>query len=555
MDNGTLFAEGEGAWPWHRPVLAPYPGDVPGPASAAQPPVPAHKPPPPSPRLIVTPTGEMALTYEPTGAPRTLTWLERADQYVDTVNPRNVLRSVIGQEAVDRLPTAPRSLGELFGLSATGLEWLTPVGDMVDLWAGGEMFRRGVDNLDPWQMIGGGSTQVAATLGMLMPGRPGQAVHAYFAPADAHGMGALVTPGLRAERARTAFADQYGHHVEDLDPAMPAVSYRERALGHITRPRVQRIGGFWDDLYLLQHRRRKGDPENPRDYEDAVRQAIAEADLQLRQPKSGIGWYDKDLARAFDIAQLRSSMFGRGLPWGSGWLSTEDVQALTTAFAVPLSYAQRPSRNFQLALELADGWASGGRIPIRRRDGRRWTQHPIAERHLQMLQQLIDSKGPSGTVEFLVEPHLISQLRDIRRQTGLWVDTPSMSIPGRGTDEALGAELFGRKGGSFYLALNGLQDSALDRWMTRGFNRRFGRHTGPGAPGHSGVFDRPRSRAEAAIMQRLVQDVGRQLGLPEKDAQAVRWYFEQDLHQQMGQRHAKPERYSQGAEAFVEASR
>lgn len=535
MDNGTLFAEGSDIW------------------SSGQPPIPAHKPPRPSPRLVVTPTGEMALTHEPAPAKRMPTWLDRVNAFGDAIEPRNVMRGVLGREAFDRLPTVPRNLGELFGVAATGLEWGTAAGDMVDLYNGGQMFARGVRELDPWQMIGGASTEVAATLGMLVPGRPGQVTHAYFAPSDERGVAALVTPGLPAARARKAFAEEYGHRVEDLDPAMPGLSFRERELGPIVKPRLRRIGAFWDDSYLLLNRRRQGDPENLRDYEKAVRQGIAEVDFQLRQPVSGIDWWERDKAVAFGIASHRDPIFERGMAWNGEWIPADDVQALALAIATPLSYGQRPDRNFRLALELTQDLAHTGRIPVRQPNGRNWTQKPAATQHLQLLDQMYQRMGPRRLVEFLLDEHRVDSLNYIRDTSGLFVPGSGKGVSGPADKIVLGVEMFGPKAGDFYASLNGLDRDVWDRWRVRGYNRYFGRETYPGAPDHAGVFDVPRNGREGEIMRRYTRDVADAHRLGVRETEAVMWHFEQNLHNDMGQKDAKPQSLVKGAQDFVAA--
>tara|TARA_Y100000361_G_scaffold66069_3_gene58031 strand:- start:1942 stop:3870 length:1929 start_codon:yes stop_codon:yes gene_type:complete len=319
------------------------------------------------------------------------------------------------------------------------------------------------------------------------------------------------------------------------------------------------IGRYWDADYLARYGR-QGDPNNPQDLDRAINQATAEAKFQLRGIESGKGWYDKDIAETWDASGEVFPELSQGLtmmpnPASSKFANGEEVSAealriLTTAIASPLSFGNRPKPNFNTALKVLDGWLNTGRIPdMNPQTGKLWTMRNVSSQSLRLLQYMIDTKGVEGTAEWLMSPHTVRELRDMKRAANIWKDSPSMSIPGKLDDTKLGAFILGRKGGPFFLNLNGIEDTTADLWFTRTWNRQFGRMTSPNLPANEEILNQPRA-IERGAMREWNQEVAGKLGETEQDSQAILWYYEQQLFNAMGQKSAKPSKFSDGAKLF-----
>ncbi len=361
--------------------------------------------------------------------------------------------------------------------------------------------------------------------------------------------------------------------IEDLTPGAvpvvegaPSIAFREQALptpieGAKGPGKVGPgdIGKYWDDDYIARYGR-QGDPTNPEDLQRAIDTATAEAIYQLRQADSGKGWYDKDISDTWEFAgqvfeELNSGLIMPVNPQSVRFkngeeVSSEALRILTTAIAAPLSFGTRPKPNFNTALKVLDGWLSSGRIPdMNPETGKLWTMRNVSSQSLRLLQHMIDELGVEGTAEWLMSPHTVKELRDMKRAPGIWKDSASMSIPGKLDDTKLGAFILGRKGGPFFLNLNGVEDTTADLWFTRTWNRQFGRMTGPNLPANEVILNQPRA-TERGPMKEWNQSVATNLGETEQDSQAILWYFEQQLFNAMGQKSAKPSKFSDGAIQF-----
>jgi len=168
---------------------------------------------------------------------------------------------------------------------------------------------------------------------------------------------------------------------------------------------------------------------------------------------------------------------------------------------------------------------------------------------LQMMQHMIDTMGVNGTAEWLMKVHTVNDIRAMKRSVGVWKDSQGMSVPGVAGDPRLGAFALGRKGGPFFLNLNGISDTTADLWFTRTWNRHFGRMTGPNLPKSEKLLNAPRA-TERGLMKDWNQEIARTTGQLEEDSQAILWYFEQQLFEAMGQASAKPSKFSDGARQF-----
>tara|TARA_R110002020_G_scaffold85121_1_gene210266 strand:- start:427 stop:2745 length:2319 start_codon:yes stop_codon:yes gene_type:complete len=321
------------------------------------------------------------------------------------------------------------------------------------------------------------------------------------------------------------------------------------------------IGQYWDADYVARYGR-QGDPNNPQDLDRAIKQATSEATFQLKAIESGKGWYDKDIIETWDASgevfpELNEGLIMMPNPASSQFASGEEVSAealriITTAIASPLSFGNRPKPNFNTALKVLDGWLSTGRIPdMNPQTGKLWTMRNVSSQSLRLLQHMIDRMGVEGTAEWLMSPHTVKEIRDMKREPGIWTDSASMSVPGKLDEIKLGAFILGRKGGPFFLNLNGIEDTTADLWFTRSWNRQFGRMTSPNLAVGEQIINQPRA-IERGAMKEWNQDISRNIRETEQDSQAILWYFEQQLFNSMGQKSAKPSKFSDGAKQFIQ---
>ena len=74
--------------------------------------------------------------------------------------------------------------------------------------------------------------------------------------------------------------------------------------------------------------------------------------------------------------------------------------------------------------------------------------------------------------------------------------------------------------------------------------------TSPNLAAGEQIINQPRA-IERGAMKEWNQDISRNIGETEQDSQAVLWYFEQQLFNSMGQKSAKPSKFSDGAKQFI----
>tara|TARA_R110002020_G_scaffold305943_3_gene521895 strand:+ start:337 stop:2550 length:2214 start_codon:yes stop_codon:yes gene_type:complete len=313
------------------------------------------------------------------------------------------------------------------------------------------------------------------------------------------------------------------------------------------------IGQYWDDDYIARYGK-QGDPANQVDFDRAVGNSIDEVKYQLKEVESGKGWYDQDISDTWDITEQVLPQFRIGTKQpaviNGEVVDAEDLRLITTAIAAPLSFGQRPNKNFHNALTVADIWLKTGRIPdTNPATGKGWTQRPVVSESLRLIQHLVDTHGVKGTADILTGAHTVADLRAIKRGAGIWKDTQAMSIPGKADDVKLGFMLMGKKGGAFVKNLNGIEDTTADLWFTRTWNRHLGRMVSPNLPKDSLIKDQPVG-AERPRMLEWNRAIAEELGETEQDTQAILWYYEQQLFHAMGQKSAKPSKFSDGAAAF-----
>ena len=111
-----------------------------------------------------------------------------------------------------------------------------------------------------------------------------------------------------------------------------------------------------------------------------------------------------------------------------------------------------------------------------------------------------------------------------------------------------GAYILGPKGGPFFLNLNDIDDTTVDLWQMRNYGRNQGqiRH-----PVSGEIIDAPISDAMRSYAKEYTRGVADRFGLSEQDTQAIQWYFEQQLYDQLGVSGAVPQAFSEGVETLM----
>jgi hypothetical protein len=302
------------------------------------------------------------------------------------------------------------------------------------------------------------------------------------------------------------------------------------------------IGSVLEKSQLAMNKGKPLDPTKPKDLVKMVDSATAEAEYQMSQPISGATWYEDDVAQAFNLGSKIVPELA----------TDEPLRVLTTAFAASTSYNKRAGENWSVAMRIAEDLMKTGKVASRNPDnGKLWggTTGPIMEQQLNLHQYMINRMGMDGYAEWLLTPHTVKEISDMKAASGLY-KTPG--IPGKATDMKMGSFILGEKGGAFFLNLNGIKETTADKWFTRTYNRHTGTLTS-GPTSEQGLVDSPRNETERSVMKVWNRSVANNMGLDEQANQAVLWYYEQSLYYNLGIKSARSESFSDGAKNLLNA--
>ena len=305
---------------------------------------------------------------------------------------------------------------------------------------------------------------------------------------------------------------------------------------------VADIGLVLEKSQLSLNKGKTLDPTKPKDLVKMVDSATAEAEYQMSQPISGATWYEDDVFQAFALGSKIVPELA----------TDEPLRVMATAFAASTSYNKRASENWSVAMRITEDLMKTGKVPARNPDnGKLWggTTGPIMEQQLNLHQYMINRMGIDGYSEWLLTPHTVKEISDMKAASGLY-KTPG--IPGKAGDMKMGAFIMGEKGGAFFLNLNGIKETTADKWFTRTYNRHTGTLTS-GPISEQGLVDSPRNESERSIMKVWNRSVAENMKLDEQANQAVLWYYEQSLYYNMGIKSARSESFSDGAKTLLNA--
>jgi len=165
---------------------------------------------------------------------------------------------------------------------------------------------------------------------------------------------------------------------------------------------------------------------------------------------------------------------------------------------------------------------------------------------MKVISHLIDTKGPEGFADWWLSPHTLNELTELRLSAGL-KSGPS-GLGGGKNSIHLGAMALGDKTGRFSLNINGYQGTTKDMWFSRSYNRHFGNMKNPNGEIAGGPRNNQERRRMEEFTSRMLDNL-KEEGLSDQDAQAVLWFYEQNLFTDLGVT-SRPGSFSEAAETI-----
>lgn len=360
------------------------------------------------------------------------------------------------------------------------------------------------------------------------------------------------------------------------------------------------VGGYFDSLVRMKNGGLPRMWSNPVHQAEILNESASEIAYQmsLARPgakditrKTGWGWYDEDIAKTFNTAgktmpELRmDAKRGVRIPWGDtkDQVTPDQARILAAAVGAPQSFGNPASRNADIQFQAYEVFRKTGQFPEKgiyldntgavESTGKYWTQRAVSEQYIGVVNTLIREIGPAKAADWLVSEHTIAELRDLKRRAVNAAGEPifkgdgTMGISGKADELKQGAFVFGPKGGQFMGNLLGFPGTTTDMWFSRTWNRYMGTsREGLGALSETGLVEQPRNLTERREMADFSKKLTDQLNLDtafvqrmgrpmtERDTQAVLWYFEQNLYNDMGIR-VKPTSFGEGADAYAKRAK
>jgi hypothetical protein len=303
---------------------------------------------------------------------------------------------------------------------------------------------------------------------------------------------------------------------------------------------VDDVGKLFDDAYMAEFGK-AGDWRNPVDFKRAVVQAVDELKFQMQQAKSGLDWYDEDVAEAFKLTQ-------RYIPS----LKNPEKRALFSVIAGIMSPSTNARDNWVIAAQAYQHYEKTGTLPgTNPATGGLWMgglESANKKKQLDMLNAMLQPKskgglGEKGAVEWLQGMHTVAEITSFRSKYG---GMGKSSTGGKATDILPGFTAFGPKVGPFVMNINGIHEVTVDVWMTRTFNRYFGQMMGP-----DGKMVRAPTEPQRVAIKNLAVLTAQQLGIKPYQVQSMLWFMEQQIFNKLGTG-AKSYGFSDGATKFSE---
>ena len=350
------------------------------------------------------------------------------------------------------------------------------------------------------------------------------------------------------------YQDENGVHVRPFpeDATTSSTAYLRQGFKRFKgkgRYLDEQWGRALDEAFLNKFGRTY-DINDPADYAKIVDAISDEVRLQMQQAQSGVGWYDSDIQDVFDE-------LAKSFPILKDPADGPSMRQMFTVIAGVMSNGMKAKANVELAaINFAHFLRTGSFSPIHPFTNTGWNQRSnIMGPQIAMLNRMINdpmfaprqgSNNPrierfEKFLRFMFTEHSVREINAFRARHG----TRSPAKIGKFDDRRLGMYAFGPKFGPFILNLNGLSDETVDSWASRSFYRHMGRSIGP-----DGQLYKAPLTSNREAMKRALRDVGAQTNLSSRDIQAVLWFYEKELYNQLGQSNPL-EVFSDGAREFT----
>lgn len=305
------------------------------------------------------------------------------------------------------------------------------------------------------------------------------------------------------------------------------------------------------DRAFIEKFGRPYDINNPEDYARIVDSITDEIKHQMEQVQSGVGWYDSDIQDVFEE-------LSKSFPILKDPYQGAAYRRLFTMIAGVMSNGMKAKANVELAaINFANFLNTGRFSPIHPFTGKGWNQRSnimgpqIAMLNSMLADKRFDPRPGSNNPEverienflkFMFDEHTVREINQFRANHG----TKSPAKIGKLDEKRLGMYAFGPKFGPFILNLNGLSDETVDSWASRSFYRHMGKSVGVDGE----LTKAPLTNLHREAMKRALRDVADNTGLSSRDIQAVLWFYEKELFNQLGQK-IPLEVFSDGAREFT----
>jgi len=280
---------------------------------------------------------------------------------------------------------------------------------------------------------------------------------------------------------------------------------------------VDTVGQYFDNI-VAQEFGGPLDYNNKEAYDRAVGIATKEVEYQLKQANSGLDWYEEDVKKAFEDTE-------KVIPE----LKSESKRQLFTVVAAIMSPQTNARDNWFIAAKAFKHYIDTGTMPGENPDtGGLWqggTQSANKKKQLDFLNNMLQQLGEEATVDWITGDHTVRELNEYRRIYG----GMGPGVSGKATDTASGFYAFGPKVGPFCSNLNGIYDVTVDKWMTRTFNRYFGRMV----DANGKIVDAP-TEPQRRVVKKLVNEVADNANVKNYQVQSLLWFFEQRLFRELG---------------------
>ena len=325
----------------------------------------------------------------------------------------------------------------------------------------------------------------------------------------------------------------------------------------INKPKilVEDLHKFYDQLALKKHGR-KLSLSNPKDYQIIKNENITSIKNQLKNEVSGKGWYDSDVLKTFNMLSRTPGFEKLG--------KSETHRVIFSALLGATSPGPKVSQNTKSASAQYLKYIKTGKFSteapppgtsVEGVEKAGFGQYGYPD-GLRMVQFLLDKFGEERFADFMLSPISKKELTKLRLEAGFKSGPAGMSGPADGLH--LGMQILGDKAGRFALNIQGYRSTTKDKWFVRSIRRSegtFGDNMVKKVDKKKGTskmveLGQPATLKERQLMDQLIKDIVndpqlKDLKLTEQDAQAILWYREQTLQNDLGVP-TQPETFSEG---------